>query len=121
MTMLELWDKVRAKTLNTKIENADEKITTCLMQASSNKSMPVSSNSSKNATEKETPKQATICKAEKAALLKVHDEVKEELADYVALIKNSADIFSQSSVEKNGLKHSQMEPFTLASKLVTNL
>jgi len=56
MTMLELWDKVRAKTLEKKIENADEKITKCFMQASSNESMSSNFNSSKNATDKEGPK-----------------------------------------------------------------
>merc|ERR1719240_1458738 len=108
--MLQLWDGVRAKTLENKIKAIDEKFNICFMQASTNASIDARFNSSKpkNANakkddtaknhdtaknndtapeEKDGPKMATMCKAEKAELNAVHDEIKEELANYMEVIR----------------------------------
>lgn len=129
-TMLELWDGVRAKTFSDKLKVIDEKFNVCFMQASTNTSMNAMYNNSnpKNATAKNAtsqqedgPKMATMCKKEKADLMMVHNEIKEELADYLDVVKTGSDVFSQQAIEKNGLKPTQMEPFTAASKLVAEL
>ena len=54
--------------------------------------------------EKDGPKMATMCKSEKAELMQVHNEIKEELADYLEAVKGATDVFSQQAIEKKGLK-----------------
>ena len=64
---------------------------------------------------------ATMCMKEKKDLMNVHNEIKAEMADFLEVVKDGSDVFSQQSILKKGIKPSQMEPFSLASKLVSQL
>jgi len=80
------------------------------MDARFNSSKSKNATAAKNDTgtpeEKDGPKMATMCKSEKAELMAVHNEIKDELADYLEVVKSSTDVFSQQAIEKKGLKHS---------------
>ena len=85
-TMMQLWDGVRAKTFENKIKALDEKFNICFSQRTNNASLDAHANSTKpkNATAKSNDtasaedggKLATMCKAEKAELMAVHDEIR---------------------------------------------
>jgi hypothetical protein len=122
-----MWNNITAEELGNKVKLADETITACFMAASPNKSMNesmgIKANASANSTQNETegPKNATMCKAQKAKLKEVHTSIKEELSKFLDEIKEAQDMFSEGSISKNGLKPAQLEPFTDASKLVQAL